>query len=83
MFLNGDAYAVKIDPSATRFEFGASDYQRGYVKWVGAPTTPLPVPVLSSFVKALQAAGVSASFGPGTTIAEVAEYLRANARPRD
>ena len=34
-------------------------------------------------VKALQEAGVSASFGPGTTIAEVAEYLRANARPRD
>ena len=34
-------------------------------------------------VKALKDAGVAASFGPGTTIAEVAEYLRANARPRD
>ena len=28
-------------------------------------------------------AGVAAVFGPGTTIAAVAEYLRANARPRD
>jgi methylmalonyl-CoA mutase C-terminal domain/subunit len=34
-------------------------------------------------VVALKDAGVSAAFGPGTTIAEVAEYLRANARPRD
>ena len=34
-------------------------------------------------VPALQAAGVSAVFGPGTTIAEVAGYLRANARPRE
>ena len=31
----------------------------------------------------LRDAGVSQVFGPGTTIAEVAEYLRANARPRD
>ena len=31
----------------------------------------------------LKNAGVSAIFGPGTTIAEVAEYLRANVRPRD
>ena len=30
----------------------------------------------------LQKAGVAGIFGPGTTIAEVAEYLRANARPR-
>jgi len=30
----------------------------------------------------LRKAGVSGIFGPGTTIAEVAEYLRANARPR-
>jgi methylmalonyl-CoA mutase C-terminal domain/subunit len=30
----------------------------------------------------LKKAGVSGIFGPGTTIAEVAEYLRANARPR-
>ena len=29
---------------------------------------------------ALRAVGVAATFGPGTTIAEVAEYLRANAR---
>lgn len=34
-------------------------------------------------VPALQAAGVSAVFGPGTTIGQVADYLRANARPRD
>jgi methylmalonyl-CoA mutase C-terminal domain/subunit len=34
-------------------------------------------------VPALREAGVSATFGPGTTIAEVAQYLRANARPRD
>jgi methylmalonyl-CoA mutase C-terminal domain/subunit len=34
-------------------------------------------------VAALKEAGVAASFGPGTTIAEVAEFLRANARPRD
>jgi methylmalonyl-CoA mutase C-terminal domain/subunit len=33
--------------------------------------------------EALREAGVAAIFGPGTTIAEVAEYLRANARPRD
>ena len=33
-------------------------------------------------VQALRDAGVSAVFGPGTTIASVAEYLRANARPR-
>jgi methylmalonyl-CoA mutase C-terminal domain/subunit len=31
-------------------------------------------------VPALQAAGISRVFGPGTTIREVAEYLRANAR---
>jgi methylmalonyl-CoA mutase C-terminal domain/subunit len=31
-------------------------------------------------VPALKEAGVSAVFGPGTKIAEVAEYLRANAR---
>jgi methylmalonyl-CoA mutase C-terminal domain/subunit len=34
-------------------------------------------------VAALKEAGVAATFGPGTTIAEVALYLRANARPRD
>jgi methylmalonyl-CoA mutase C-terminal domain/subunit len=34
-------------------------------------------------VPALTEAGISHVFGPGTTIAEVAEYLRANARPRD
>ena len=33
-------------------------------------------------VPALNAAGVSAVFGPGTTIASVATYLRANVRPR-
>ncbi len=33
-------------------------------------------------VPALKAAGVSAVFGPGTTIGEVAEFLRSNARPR-
>ena len=31
----------------------------------------------------LKDAGVAAVFGPGTTIASVAEFLRANARPRD
>ena len=31
----------------------------------------------------LKAAGVAAIFGPGTTIAEVAAYLRDNARARD
>jgi methylmalonyl-CoA mutase C-terminal domain/subunit len=31
----------------------------------------------------LQAAGVAGIFGPGTTIGEVAEFLRANARQRD
>ena len=30
-----------------------------------------------------EAAGVAEIFGPGTTIAQVADYLRANARPRD
>ena len=34
-------------------------------------------------VPALQEAGVSAVFGPGTTIGEVAAYLRANVRARD
>ena len=34
-------------------------------------------------VPALKAAGVAAIFGPGTTIAQVADFLRANARPRD
>ena len=33
-------------------------------------------------VPPLKAAGVSAVFGPGTTIGEVATYLRSNARPR-
>ncbi len=33
-------------------------------------------------VPALKDAGVAAVFGPGTTIAEVAEFLRANARAR-
>lgn len=34
-------------------------------------------------VPTLREAGVAAVFGPGTTIGEVAEFLRANARPRD
>jgi methylmalonyl-CoA mutase C-terminal domain/subunit len=34
-------------------------------------------------VPALSEAGVDRVFGPGTMIAEVADYLRANARPRD
>ena len=34
-------------------------------------------------VTALKQVGVAETFGPGTTIAEVADYLRANARPRD
>ena len=34
-------------------------------------------------VPALREAGVAAVFGPGTTIASVAEYLRTHARPRD
>jgi methylmalonyl-CoA mutase, C-terminal domain len=34
-------------------------------------------------VPALREAGVAATFGPGTTIAEVAEFLRANARKHD
>ncbi len=34
-------------------------------------------------VPALREAGVSAVFGPGTTIAQVADFLRANVRPRD
>ena len=34
-------------------------------------------------VPALKAAGVAAVFGPGTTIGEVAEYLRANVRTRE
>jgi methylmalonyl-CoA mutase, C-terminal domain len=34
-------------------------------------------------VPALKEAGVAATFGPGTTIAEVAAFLRANARPQD
>ena len=33
-------------------------------------------------VTELKKVGVAETFGPGTTIAEVAEYLRANARPR-
>ena len=34
-------------------------------------------------IEPLREAGVARVFGPGTTIGEVAEYLRANARPRD
>jgi methylmalonyl-CoA mutase, C-terminal domain len=34
-------------------------------------------------VPALQAAGVAGVFGPGTTIREVADFIRANATPRD
>jgi methylmalonyl-CoA mutase, C-terminal domain len=34
-------------------------------------------------VPALRKAGVSAVFGPGTTIATVADFLRANVRPRN
>lgn len=34
-------------------------------------------------VPALKTAGVSAVFGPGTTIGEVATFLRANVRARD
>ena len=33
-------------------------------------------------VAALRKDGVAAVFGPGTTIAEVADFLRTNARPR-
>ena len=31
----------------------------------------------------LQAAGIGAVFGPGTSIGQVAEYLRANVQPRE
>ncbi|CAN5724111.1 cobalamin B12-binding domain-containing protein [soil metagenome] len=34
-------------------------------------------------VPALEAAGVNRIFGPGTTIHEVAEYIRGNVRPRE
>ena len=34
-------------------------------------------------VPELKAAGVSAVFGPGTTIRQVADYLRANVTPRE
>jgi methylmalonyl-CoA mutase C-terminal domain/subunit len=34
-------------------------------------------------IAALKDSGVAEVFGPGTTIAQVAEFLRANARPRD
>jgi methylmalonyl-CoA mutase C-terminal domain/subunit len=34
-------------------------------------------------IAALKEAGVAEVFGPGTTIAQVAEFLRANARPRN
>jgi methylmalonyl-CoA mutase C-terminal domain/subunit len=34
-------------------------------------------------IPALKEAGVAEVFGPGTTIAEVAEYLRSHARARD
>ncbi|HEU4671631.1 MAG TPA: cobalamin B12-binding domain-containing protein [Candidatus Limnocylindrales bacterium] len=34
-------------------------------------------------IPALREAGVAAVFGPGTTIREVAEFLRANVRARD
>jgi methylmalonyl-CoA mutase C-terminal domain/subunit len=34
-------------------------------------------------VPALREAGVAAVFGPGTTIGQVAEFIRANARARD
>jgi len=34
-------------------------------------------------VPELTAAGISAVFGPGTSIGEVADFLRANVRPRD
>ena len=34
-------------------------------------------------VPALMESGVAAVFGPGTTIAQVADFVRANARPRD
>ena len=34
-------------------------------------------------ISALREAGVRRVFGPGTTIGEVAEYLRANVRPRN
>jgi methylmalonyl-CoA mutase C-terminal domain/subunit len=34
-------------------------------------------------VPALKDAGVAAVFGPGTTIREVADFLRANVRPAD
>ena len=33
-------------------------------------------------IPALKDSGVAEVFGPGTTIAQVAEFLRANARPR-
>jgi len=34
-------------------------------------------------VAALHEAGVAEIFGPGTTITQVADFLRANARPRE
>ena len=34
-------------------------------------------------IPALREAGIAQVFGPGTTIAQVADFLRANVRPRD
>jgi len=34
-------------------------------------------------IPALQEAGVAAVFGPGTTIAEVAAYIRSHVRPSE
>ena len=34
-------------------------------------------------IEALRAAGVAGVFGPGTTIGEVADFIRANATPRE
>ena len=39
--------------------------------------------LVASLIAALREAGVARVFGPGTTIGEVATYLRENARSRD
>jgi methylmalonyl-CoA mutase, C-terminal domain len=60
---------------------GLSILSGAHMTLVPKVTAKLREAGMTDVLAALKEVGVAATFGPGTTIAEVAEYIRANARP--
>ena len=62
--VNGEAYAVKIDPFKTRFDPVSN---RAFIAWEGAPAAVDPIGVSNAFVKALDSP-VSPSLWPAALL---------------